>query len=78
MRLRCYGWNTSKEESLWRKKEEKKKNKVEEIQLANLVSLEASQAMNKQNVKNANLTDNFFSVAYLTLNTNAHSSFDYL
>ena len=36
-RLR-YGWNTSTEGSLWRKKEEKK-NKVDEIQLANLASL---------------------------------------
>ena len=35
--LRRYGWSTSKKGSLWRKK--KKKNKVEEIQLANFVSL---------------------------------------
>ena len=36
IRPRRYGWNTSKEGSLRRKK---KKNKVEEIQLANLASL---------------------------------------
>ena len=38
IRLRRYGWNTSKERSLWRKK----KNKVKEIQPANLAR--ASQA----------------------------------
>ena len=38
--LRRYGWNTSTEGSLRRKKGQKeKKNKVEEIQLANLASL---------------------------------------
>ena len=36
---RPYGWNTSKVGSLWRKNNNKKKNKVEEIQLANLASL---------------------------------------
>ena len=39
IRLRRYGWNTSKEGSLRRKKTKKKKNKVEEIQLADLASL---------------------------------------
>ena len=38
IRLRRYGWNTSTEGSLRRKKEKKKKNKVEEFQLANLAS----------------------------------------
>ena len=38
IRVGRYGWNTSKEGNLWRKKKEKK-NKVEEIQPANLVSL---------------------------------------
>ena len=36
VRLRRYGWETSMEGSLGRKKKEKKKNKVEEFQLANL------------------------------------------
>ena len=42
IRLGRYGWNTSKEGSLRRKKKKKKKkkkSKVEEIQLANLASL---------------------------------------
>ena len=40
IRLRRYGWETSTEGSLRRKKKKKKKkNKVEEIQLANLASL---------------------------------------
>ena len=38
IRLRRYGWDTSKEGSLRRKN--KKKNKVEEIQLANLAGQE--------------------------------------
>ena len=37
--LRRYGWNTSKEGSLPRITKKKMKNKVEEIQLANLASL---------------------------------------
>ena len=36
IKLRRYGWETSREGSLRRKKEKKKKNKVEEFQLANL------------------------------------------
>ena len=38
IKLRRYGWNTSTERSLRRKKKEKK-NKVEEFHLANLASL---------------------------------------
>ena len=50
IRLRCYGWNTSAEGSLRRKK-----NKVEEIQLANLGSL-GSLANNKvEEIQLANL-----------------------
>ena len=44
IRLRHYGWNTSKEGSLRRKT--KKKNKVLEIQLANLVSLKSIRSKN--------------------------------
>ena len=48
IRLRRYGWNTSMEGSLRRKKGEK--NKVEEIQLANLASL-GSLASNERILK---------------------------
>ena len=44
LRLRRYGCDTSKEESLWRKKE---KNKVEEIQLTNLASLGSLASKNR-------------------------------
>ena len=62
-RLRRYGWNTSTEGSLRRKKEgekkkkKKEKNKVEEIQLANLVSLGSLASKNQSGAWYAKAVD---------------------